>query len=132
MARLDAETLIDCIKRACVIKAEVVEADEQEDNLRVILNFGHTFGHAVENLSGYGEYRHGEAVAIGMLSAAKASQKLSLCSMEQVAILKELLTNFHLPTALPPFPKKEYFAAMKRGQEKSGGRFANGAEQGDR
>ena len=114
LARLDAKALIACIKRACAIKAEVVEADEQEANLRAILNFGHTFGHAVENLSGYGEYRHGEAVGIGMLSAAKASQKLGLCSMEQVAVLKELLESFHLPTALPAFPLEEYLAAMKR------------------
>lgn len=114
LARLDPETLITCIKKACAIKAEVVEADEQEANLRAILNFGHTFGHAVENLSGYGEYRHGEAVAIGMVCSAKASQKLGFCSMEQVGILIEMLERFHLPTALPPFPMRDYLAAIKR------------------
>ena len=114
LAYLGSKVLISCIKRACAIKAEIVGADEKEAGLRAILNFGHTLGHAVENLSGYGEFRHGEAVAIGMLGAARASQKLGLCSMEQVSILKELLESFHLPTGLPPFPVEEYLIAMKR------------------
>ena len=114
LACLESKVLISCIKRACAIKAEIVGADEKEAGLRAILNFGHTLGHAVENLSGYGEFRHGEAVAIGMLSAAQASQKLGLCSKEQVGILKALLECFHLPTGLPSFPMEEYLIAMKR------------------
>ena len=114
LARLDPEALIGCIKRACEIKAEIVEKDEQESNLRAILNFGHTFGHAVENLAGYGEYCHGEAVAIGMYVAARASYKMGLCSHEHIGELKELLTRFHLPVALPAFPMADYLTAIKR------------------
>jgi 3-dehydroquinate synthase len=114
LAQLDPETLIGCIKRACEIKAEIVEEDEQESNLRAILNFGHTFGHAVENLAGYGEYRHGEAVAIGMYIAARASEKMGLCTFEHIGELKELLSRFHLPVDLPAFSMEDYLTAMKR------------------
>ncbi len=114
LARLEPESLICCIKRACAIKAEIVAKDEKETNLRAILNFGHTFGHAVENLAGYGEYRHGEAVAIGMYCAARAAQKMDLCSIEQVAALKNLLAEFHLSTDLPSFSMEDYLRAMKR------------------
>jgi 3-dehydroquinate synthase len=114
LARLEPEALIFCIKRACSIKAEIVAADEREGGLRAVLNFGHTLGHAVENLSGYGEYRHGEAVAIGMLFAAKVSHHEAFCSAEQVGALEELLESFYLPTVSPPFSPADYLTAMKR------------------
>jgi len=69
----DTETLAHVVKRSCEIKAEVVGADERESGLRRILNFGHTLAHAVEEQTGYKKFRHGEAVAIGMIGAAKIS-----------------------------------------------------------
>ena len=67
------DALVDVIRRSCEIKAEIVAQDEREAGLRAILNFGHTFGHAVENLSGYGTWLHGEAVSVGMVMAAQFS-----------------------------------------------------------
>jgi 3-dehydroquinate synthase len=69
------------IRRCCAIKAGIVEADERElaqEGGRALLNLGHTFGHAIEKVAGYGEYLHGEAVAIGLAAAARLSQKLGL------------------------------------------------------
>ena len=65
------------VARCCEIKAEVVRQDETETGLRAILNFGHTIGHAIENISGYGKYLHGEAISIGQVAAAKLSAELT-------------------------------------------------------
>ncbi len=73
LLRREPETLAAVIARCCEIKAEVVGQDETEGGLRAILNFGHTIGHAIENISGYGKYLHGEAIAIGQVAAARLS-----------------------------------------------------------
>ncbi len=65
-----------CIRRCCELKAEVVAADERETGLRALLNLGHTFGHAIEAEMGYGNWLHGEAVAAGMVMAARTSERL--------------------------------------------------------
>lgn len=110
----DAAILISAITRCCQIKAAVVEEDEKETALRAILNYGHTFGHAVEQLSGYGEVLHGEAVAIGMVVAAKISCHLGLCTAQQVERLVALLLHCGLPVAVPGFPQQSYLGAMCR------------------
>jgi 3-dehydroquinate synthase len=110
----EADALVAAVKRSCQIKADIVEQDETESSLRAILNFGHTFGHAVETLAGYGEVRHGEAVSIGMAVAATLSSELGLCSKENVADVKSLLASFNLPVTPPPFPLDEYLRAMGR------------------
>jgi 3-dehydroquinate synthase len=69
----DAKALTYAIKRSCEIKAQIVQEDEREKGRRALLNYGHTFGHAIENSLGYGEWLHGEAVAAGMLMAARMS-----------------------------------------------------------
>jgi 3-dehydroquinate synthase len=115
------QTLVAAVKRSCQIKADIVEQDEKESSLRAILNFGHTFGHAVETLAGYGEKRHGEAVAIGMIVAAFASAELGLCSKEDVIAIKSLLTAFQLPVTPPPFPLDDYLEAMGRDKKAKGG-----------
>ena len=71
LLRREPKTLAAVVARCCEIKAEVVGQDETEGGLRAILNFGHTIGHAIENISGYGKYLHGEAIAIGQVAAAK-------------------------------------------------------------
>jgi 3-dehydroquinate synthase len=106
--------LIRAIKRSCQIKADIVERDEREDGLRAILNYGHTFGHAIENLAGYGEFRHGEAVSIGMVVAAQISANLSLCTFQEVDAIRKLLLAFKLPVVAPEYPGEKLLAAIGR------------------
>ena len=96
--RRDVATLAHIVKRSCEIKAEVVSADEREAGLRRILNFGHTLAHAVEEQTAYEKYRHGEAVAIGMLAAAMISCELGKTSGANVARLENLLRRFDMVT----------------------------------
>jgi len=86
------------VARCCEIKAEVVAMDERESGVRAILNFGHTFGHALENTAGYGRFLHGEAVAAGMAFAAKLSVRAKGFPEEQLRRVVELLRRFGLPT----------------------------------
>lgn len=111
---LDGAALVAAVKRSCQIKADVVELDEKENSLRAVLNFGHTFGHAVETLAGYGEVRHGEAVAIGMVVAASVAQRLGLCSVADVEAIRTLLLSYDLPVVPPAFPLADYLLAMGR------------------
>lgn len=110
----DLMALVVTIKRSCQIKADIVERDEREDGLRAILNFGHTFGHAIENLAGYGEYRHGEAVAIGMVVAAQISASLGLCTLQEVEAIRKLLLDFKLPVVAPEYSAEKLFEAIGR------------------
>jgi 3-dehydroquinate synthase len=114
LLNLVSEALIHAVKRSCQIKANVVEIDEKESSLRAILNYGHTFGHAVETLAGYGVYSHGEAVAMGMVIAAELSRRLGFGSSEDVAAIRSLLRSFDLPVNPPPHPLEAYLAAMGR------------------
>lgn len=99
--RLDKEALTHIIRRSCEIKSEVVSKDERESGLRAILNYGHTIGHAVETVTGYKKYLHGEAVAIGMHMEARLSQKLGLIENNTVARIKALIDSYGLPTEMP-------------------------------
>ncbi len=90
----------------CRIKYEVVMKDERESSLREILNLGHTVGRAVETVSDY-QLLHGEAVAIGLVAAAKLSEKLGLCTSEQVERLEKLLERANLPTRIPAYINKQ-------------------------
>jgi 3-dehydroquinate synthase len=97
----DGQVLEQLVQSCVRNKAEVVSMDERESGIRAILNFGHSFGHALESLTGYHHYLHGEAVAIGMVLAARLSALRGLCTEECVARLRRLLETFHLPTTLP-------------------------------
>ena len=94
----DKATLQEAIKQAVETKAAVVAQDEKEHGLRAALNYGHTFGHVIENETAYKKYLHGEAVAIGMVMANALSVKLGLMSEEAAARVKELLEKYNLPT----------------------------------
>jgi 3-dehydroquinate synthase len=96
-ATSSSRSLPKIISRCCEIKAEVVRQDEREGGLRGILNFGHTLAHAIENVAGYGEYLHGEAVAIGMIYAARLSTQLKGFSVEESARIEKLLATLGLP-----------------------------------
>jgi 3-dehydroquinate synthase len=98
---LNVHALRHAVKRSCEIKAAVVGQDERESGLRAILNFGHTFGHAIEAGLGFGVWLHGEAVGCGMVMAATLSQRLGLVSAEFVARLRILIERAGLPTTGP-------------------------------
>lgn len=98
--RKNKSVLIYIIKRCCELKKMIVEKDEKETELRRILNFGHTIGHAVESLSNY-KLSHGEAVAIGMVAEAKISVALGMLNLSEVERLKNLLKLYDLPTEIP-------------------------------
>ena len=91
-------SLEEMIKRAVELKAEVVNQDEKEKGIRSVLNYGHTFGHVIENLTNYKTYLHGEAVAIGMVMANELSKKLGYLSKNEANEIKELLKKYNLPT----------------------------------
>ncbi len=94
----DSAILSSVIARCCEIKAEVVSQDETESGLRAILNFGHTVGHAIEAVSGYGKYLHGEAISIGQVAAARLSARLSGLSEKEVTRITHLFAASGLPT----------------------------------
>lgn len=102
------EILARAIQRSCELKAEVVAEDERESGRRAILNFGHTFGHAIEHCMGYGEWLHGEAVAAGMVMAAE----LSAIGDADVARLRKLISAAGLPTAPPAISGTRWIEAM--------------------
>src|SRR5690242_13346804 len=95
----DAEALTHAIATCCRFKAGVVERDEREVGERALLNFGHTFGHAIETQAGYGTLLHGEAVAIGMVLAARLSVQLGMANESDTQRLHALLQAFGLPTS---------------------------------
>ena len=97
----DARALADAIAHCCEQKAAIVARDETEQGERALLNFGHSFGHALETAGGYGALLHGEAVAIGMCLAARLSAQLGRASAADAERLANLLRRFDLPTALP-------------------------------
>lgn len=97
----DPETLAEAIRRSCENKAEVVVADELESGERALLNFGHTFGHAIETGSGYGNWLHGEAVGAGMCMAADLSARLGWLRPSDLQRTRDLIERAGLPTAPP-------------------------------
>jgi 3-dehydroquinate synthase len=99
--QLDPGALTHIISRSCEIKAEVVSKDEREAGLRAILNYGHTIGHAIETITGYKKYLHGEAVCIGMYLEAKLSQQIGLLEEKAVARIKALIDSYGLPSEMP-------------------------------
>ena len=94
--------MIRVIKRSCEIKASVVSADEREAGLRAILNFGHTIGHALETVTGYSRFLHGEAVAMGMCAASRIAVRLGLMGESDADRITALINGYGLPASIPP------------------------------
>ena len=117
----DSEALAYAIDRSCRIKAQVVGADEREQGERALLNYGHTFGHAIENASGYGTWLHGEAVAIGMVIAAQVSQHLGRLDPAAVARLRALVRAAGLPVDAPALGLDRWMQLMGRDKKVVGG-----------
>lgn len=117
----DLKTLSHVVKRCCEIKAQVVAADEKESGLRRILNFGHTPAHAIEEETGYKKFRHGEAVAIGMVAAARISHELGKTSAENVRRLENLLERFGMMTTCAGLDADKLYAVTFRDKKTVGG-----------
>ena len=101
LLNLDVDALSHCIYRCCELKAQVVAADETEQDMRAILNLGHTYGHAIEAELGYGNWLHGEAVSVGMLMAAQTAKLLGLLADKDIERIKNLLIKAKLPVKRP-------------------------------
>jgi len=113
LVALDPSALAYAVKRSCEIKAAVVGQDERETGLRAILNFGHTFGHAIESGLGYGEWLHGEAVGCGMVMAAHLSQRLGGVDAAFVQRLTALIQKAGLPVVAPALGAERYLELMR-------------------
>ena len=115
---VNGAALADVIRRCCTLKARIVEEDERElkqDGGRALLNLGHTFAHAIENAAGYGDYLHGEAVAIGLGAAARLSEKLGQLALADVARIERVVAAHGLPIRLrAPLDYGALHAAMTR------------------
>lgn len=122
LARDDA-AVMQAVRHSCEIKAQVVAADERELGLRAILNFGHTFGHAIETASGYGTWLHGEAVAAGMAIAADLSARLGWIAADERDRAVRLLERFGLPTTAPRIGAQRARELMGLDKKVLGGRI---------
>jgi 3-dehydroquinate synthase len=126
---LSAESpeLPEVVRRCCAIKAQVVTDDEKEtasSGGRALLNLGHTFAHAIENVAGYGEYLHGEAVAIGLVLATRLSVELGQLRTEEIDRVEALLAAYQLPDRLhKPLPMDQLMLAMQRDKKTRGGKL---------
>ncbi len=122
---VNSPALSAVVRRCCALKARVVEADEHEtaqEGGRALLNLGHTFGHAIEQVTGYGAYLHGEAVAIGLAAAARLSRKLGHIDDRAVARVEAVVVSHQLPLKLrAPLPLAPLMAAMARDKKTRAG-----------
>jgi 3-dehydroquinate synthase len=124
MAKLvarDPKALAYAIQRSCEIKADVVRQDEREGGLRAILNFGHTFGHAIEAGLGYGEWLHGEAVGCGMVMAAELSRRMGFVEDAVVARIRSVVKAAGLPTEAPDLGTERWLELMQVDKKNEGG-----------
>lgn len=118
----DEAALTHLIHRSCAIKAEIVSRDEREHGERALLNFGHTFGHAIEVATGYTEWLHGEAVGLGMLLATDLSQRLGLLESAALQRLAALLARAGLPIVAPSIGAERAFDYMRIDKKVKSGR----------
>ena len=117
----DSAALIHAIRRSCEIKADVVRQDEREGGLRAVLNFGHTFGHAIEAGMGYGVWLHGEAVGCGMVMAAELSLRMGFIDAAQKARVLALVHRAGLPTVAPDLGLTRWLELMDVDKKNDGG-----------
>ncbi|MDR1246068.1 MAG: 3-dehydroquinate synthase [Clostridiales Family XIII bacterium] len=117
---LSSEALRDCVGECCAIKGGIAERDEYDNGERMLLNFGHSFGHAIEKLGGFRRYNHGEAVAMGMALAAETGERMGLTARGSAEELRGLL-SFHGLDADCPYSPAELSAHMELDKKNSGG-----------
>ncbi len=112
LRRCDAALMSEAVRRSCEIKGEVVAADEREAGVRATLNFGHTFGHAIEAGMGYGKWLHGEAVAAGMVMAADLSHRCGQLESAAIDRIRSAIQSADLPVAGPSWTADRYLELM--------------------
>jgi len=115
--------LAHAVRRSCELKAQVVAEDEREEGRRAVLNFGHTFGHAIETGAGYGVWLHGEAVAAGMVMAAELSARCGRLAPADAARVRQLVRSAGLPVAAPAMPTERYLELMAGDKKAAAGRI---------
>jgi len=120
---LDGSIVEELLARNCRIKADVVSADEREAGLRAILNFGHTIGHAIEAGGGYDRYRHGEAVALGMVAAGFIACRMGRLASREFKRLEEVIAAFELPTREDDLDPDRLVESMKRDKKARAGKI---------
>lgn len=123
LVKSDPEALAYAIERSCAIKAEIVALDEREDGIRALLNYGHTFGHAIETALGFGQWLHGEGVAAGMVLAARLSHRLGLIGAGEVKRIADILARADLPVAAPELGLERYLELMGHDKKVQDGRI---------
>jgi 3-dehydroquinate synthase len=122
----EPELLRQVIARCCQLKAQVVEADERETTgLRAVLNYGHTFGHALEAITGYNQFLHGECVSLGMMCAARLADALARGTSlsDLVERQRRLLVSLGLPVDMPEVDRSKFMTAMFRDKKAEHGRL---------
>jgi len=119
----DTTALGHAVLRSCEIKSAVVSADEREGGIRATLNFGHTFGHAIEAGLGYGEWLHGEAVGCGMVMGADLSHRLNHISKPELERLTRIIQSMNLPIVPPKFGAARYMELMQVDKKTEGGQI---------
>jgi len=120
----DADAIVEMIRTCCQCKADIVADDETEAGVRALLNLGHTFGHAIEAEQGYGNWLHGEAVAAGMVLAAKLAVVMNLLEVSDVRRIESLLSSFDLPITSPTdMDFDAYMKHMRRDKKNLGGKL---------
>jgi 3-dehydroquinate synthase len=119
----DPQALAHAVRRSCEIKAQVVGADEKEAGQRAILNFGHTFGHAIEAGLGYGEWLHGEAVGCGMVLAADLSARLGGVDRAFAERLRALIERAGLPVRAPDLGHQRWLSLMRLDKKAEAGQI---------
>ncbi|MBI1394597.1 MAG: 3-dehydroquinate synthase [Betaproteobacteria bacterium] len=123
LVRRDKEALSRAVERCCRLKAEIVAADEREAGRRALLNLGHTFGHAIEAAMGYGKWLHGEAVAAGMVLAARTSERLGHIGDSDVARIRRVLQAAALPIDPPALSVDRWIELMSHDKKVERGRL---------
>ena len=118
----DAEALAYAVEESCRNKAEIVALDEHEGGVRALLNFGHTFGHAIESGTGYGTWLHGEAVGAGMVLAARLSQRLGFIGDADVARILAILQRARIPVEPPKLGADRFIELMGHDKKVESGR----------
>jgi 3-dehydroquinate synthase len=112
------------IQRCCQCKADIVAKDEKESGLRALLNLGHTFGHAIEAEQGYGNWLHGEAVATGMVLAAKLAVAMNLLEVSELRRIEAIILAFNLPIIAPDdMGLAEFVRHMRRDKKNIAGKL---------
>ncbi len=123
LLRRDRQALAHAVRRSCELKARIVAADEREAGERALLNFGHTFGHAIEAGAGYGTWLHGEAVAAGMVMAAELSALMGDLKKTEVGRVRELVRRAGLPLAGPALAPERLIELMALDKKAAKGRM---------